>query len=171
MTAAKPGSAKRATKGGTRRGSTRKYNAKGEHIVLNGKPVWIPSAAQAVRLRQLIVMQEQGLIENLRAEVPVDLVVNKKRICRYRCDHVYDLLDVQGRSVRTVWEDVKGLLTPDFKLKHKLFDALMAPEHLSLIAVPNWNERSKYMKDQGLKASHFSIEEWFATNWSGRVPD
>lgn len=167
---AKGGSAKRASKGGKRAGF-KKYNAAGERIVLHGSEVWIPSAAQAVRLRQLIEMEKTGMIEDLKAEVRIPFIVNNHKITVYRVDHLYYEVDPQGRRSRRIYEDVKGLITPEFKLKHKLFNALMHPEKLSLIEVPDWNERSKYQKEQGLKASHFSIEEWFATNWKDRLPD
>lgn len=168
---ARRGFAGRATKGGKRAGSTKKFNAAGEHVILHGSPVWIPSHAQAVRLKQLIDMEERGLIDGLRAEVPVDLVVNRVRVCRYRCDHVYYSVDVTGRRDQLIYEDVKGLLTPDFKLKHKLFDALMAPDRLRLIASPNWNDRSASQKAKGLKVKDFSIEDWFEENWKDRLPE
>lgn len=164
------GFAKRASKGGKGAGSSKKFNAAGRHVLLHGSPVWIPSEAQAIRLEQLIQMEEDGVITELRAEVPVDLIVNRIRICRYRCDHVYFSVDAQGRRDQLIYEDVKGLLTPDFKLKHKLFDALMAPDRLRLIASPNWNDRSASQKEKGLKVKDFSIRDWFDEHWKNKIP-
>jgi hypothetical protein len=92
------------------------------------------SAAQAERYRQLLVMQEAGTIINLRTEVPFDLTVNNQLICRYRADFCYDLPDERGEPSDSRTEDVKGMVTPEFALKLKLFNALHHPP-LSVIHV------------------------------------
>ncbi len=108
-----------------RRSSFKKYNARGERVLLHGKEVWIPSAIQAVRLRQLIKMEEAGTIGNLRAEVRFPVVINNLKVFDYRCDHVYDELDERGVPGRLIYEEVKGFITPEYRLKKKVFQAVM----------------------------------------------
>lgn len=133
----------------------KKYNARGEHIEHAGKQVWIPSAIQAVRARQLIMMERVGTIGNLRFEVRVPLVVNNKKVCDYRCDHVYDVLGERGTELRTVWEEVKGFITPEYRLKKKLFEATTG------------NKISEIMTPGGGKKQVALLE----TEWQNRIPD
>lgn len=137
-----------------------KYNASGEHV--NG--VWCASAAEAERYRNLLRMDMQGMIDNLVTQPNYKLVVNNHLICGYRADFSYDLIDEQGNVIGHRIEDVKGFETTDFKLKRKLFDALM-PVKLSVIAV-------------GGKAVHperpeegRTVQGWLFVNWLDRIPD
>ncbi len=116
-TAAKSGSAKRATKGGKRRG---KYNASGERV--NG--VWMASASQAERYRQLLKMEQDGLIANLKTEVPYHLTVNNRKITTYRLDFLYDEINDRGQEMRRIYEEVKGFVTPQYRITKKLFEAI-----------------------------------------------
>lgn len=131
-----------------------KYNAKGEHVEIDGKRVWIASAGQAERARQLMAMREAGVIDNLRLEVPVILTVNNMKICTYRVDAMYEVIDERGAPVRLVYEEVKGLPTADWKLKRKLFDATQGTK-LSIVQLPG---------------GKVSSVDWMRENWAGRLP-
>jgi hypothetical protein len=163
-TTAKRGSAPAATKGGSPSGRHGKFNAKGEHV--NG--VWMASEAQAERYRQLLRMEMDGTIGGLRTEVPFDLVVNNKKICTYRADFVYAVLDERGERRREVVEDVKGMITPEFRLKAKLFAALM-PWPISLVEV-----KGKLVPVDGegnrIKGAAASSAAWMHREWAGRIP-
>ena len=100
-----------------------KYGAHGRHVVLDDKPIWCASEAEAQRLEQLIELRTKGDIDNLQAQVPYDIVLNNIRCGTYRADFRYDVIDDRGAVLRTVVEDVKGLITEVFALKRKLIEA------------------------------------------------
>lgn len=139
-----------------------KYNAKGEHVTIDGKEVWIPSAAQAERARQLIALREAGTIDGLRLEMPVPLDVNGRRVCIYKVDAAYDVVDPRGAPLRRVYEEVKGLPTADWRLKKKLFEAVEGVK-LSVIQVA---DRKEWPNERG-----YSSAQWMRDNWAGRLPD
>lgn len=159
-TGARPGSAA----GAGRRG---KFNANGRHI--NG--TWFASEAEAERFLQLQEMLEAGKIGDLRVQVHFDLVVNNAKICGYRSDFAYWVLDEQGRPTREVIEDVKGMETPEFKIKLKLFNATQ-PVPLSIIAVKGKARHSTrpQLSDKTGKPVG-SIAGWMDLHWKNRLPD
>lgn len=111
------GTAKRTgKKPGPKRG---KYNAKGEHI----DGIWFASGAEAKRYKQLLDIQEQGLIEDLELQVKYAVTVNNQHICNYLADFRYRVVDELGRTLRVVVEDVKGMMTDLYSLKRKLVQA------------------------------------------------
>jgi hypothetical protein len=69
------------------------------------------SKAEAARWQELKIMQVGGLISGLHRQVRYDLFAGIK----YVSDFEYE------RDGRLVTEDVKGIQTPVFKLKAKLF--------------------------------------------------
>jgi len=151
----------------TASGRKGKFNAGGEHV--NG--IWMASEAQAERYRQLLAMQDAGRIAELRTEVTFDLVVNNKLICRYRADFTYQVVDEYGRELRLVIEDVKGMETPEFKLKHKLFDAIMVTP-LSIIEVKGkarHSTRPRLSDKTGKPVG--STAGWMDLHWKDRIPD
>lgn len=77
------------------------------------------SKAEAARYCELKILQRQGLISDLRLQVPFNLPVNGVLICKYIADFVY--LDADGRMVV---EDKKGVKTPVYRLKSKLMLAV-----------------------------------------------
>ena len=77
------------------------------------------SKAESQRYGELNMMLRGGLIHGFEMQVPYDLEVNEIHICRYIADFVVTWPD----GVITV-EDVKGVQTPDFKLKKKLMWAI-----------------------------------------------
>lgn len=76
------------------------------------------SKAEADRWGQLVVMQQAGLITNLRRQVAYPIDVNGLRVCSYVADHVYE------ENGQTIVEDVKGKPTPVYTLKKKLMLAV-----------------------------------------------
>lgn len=68
-------------------------------------------------------MKREGKVSFLEVQPEYDLVVNGKLICRHRPDFSYINNDPCGRCKPTV-VDVKGVKTPDWSIKHKLFCAL-----------------------------------------------
>lgn len=99
-----------------------KFNAKRTPLFINGKRVMFPSKAQAKRYFDLMHMQGRGEISALKREVPVDLTINGRKVCRMVWDAVY------VRNNRMVYEDVKGATKTVayrlFCIKRDLFLAL-----------------------------------------------
>lgn len=144
-----------------------KFNANGEHI----DGIWFASEAEAERYRQLKAMADAGTIANLKTQVTFDLVVNNVSICRYRADFTYDVVDDVGRVQRQVVEDVKGMVTDEFKIKHKLYDALM-PTPLSIIFIKGMarhSTRPRLSEKTGKPVS--SRAGWVDLHWKNRIPD
>jgi hypothetical protein len=83
-------------------------------------------------LRWLLLRQRErgGEIRNLQRQVPFQLVVNGFLICTYIADFTYDERDPKRDVLIAsgVWQpivdDAKGVETPEFKLKAKLFEAI-----------------------------------------------
>lgn len=69
----------------------------------------------------LKMMERDGLVKDLRRQVRFPLVVNGFKVCVWVADFVYH----DEASGRTEYEDCKGFRTKDYKLKSKLFRALM----------------------------------------------
>lgn len=93
-----------------------KYNAK--KTTVDG--IQFDSAKEAKRYTRLRDMQEAGEIQNLRLQVPFELLPSfecdgvKYRGMRYIADFVY------VRNGKQVVEDTKGVKTAEYKLKRKL---------------------------------------------------
>jgi len=116
-------------------------------------------------------MEAAETIGNLRPQVSYPLLVNNILITTYRADFSYDVLDERGRSIRSVIEDVKGMITPEFKLKHKLFDAIQ-PVKLSLIMVKGkavHPTRPALSEKTGKPV--VSNTGWMDLHWKGRIPE
>lgn len=93
-----------------------KYCAKATY--LDGKR--FASKKEAARYGQLKAMADAGYITNLATQVPFEINVNDKKICKYLADFQY--CDVQTGEI--VVEDVKGFRTDIYKLKKKLVEAI-----------------------------------------------
>lgn len=95
---------------------TSKYHAK--KTTIDG--IQFDSAKEAKRYVKLRDMEEAGEIEGLRLQVPFEILPSfecdgvKYRGMKYIADFVY-----YRNGVRVV-EDVKGVKTPEYKLKRKL---------------------------------------------------
>jgi len=96
-----------------------KYNAKGERI--DGR--WFASQAEARRYEQLKDLELGGTIEGLTCQPSFAITSHGVRICTYRADFQYHLLDERGRVEWTIIEDVKGMVTDVYDLKKKLLAA------------------------------------------------
>lgn len=77
------------------------------------------SKAEAKRYQELRLLEKAGKISGLELQVPFKLVAHGRSICKYLSDFNYYDNDL-GYGVT---EDVKGVLTPEFKLKARLFEA------------------------------------------------
>lgn len=137
-----------------------KFNAQGEHV--NGQ--WCASAAEAERYRQLLKMQDEGRIAGLVCQQRYPLVVNNVKITTYQADFTYDVVTDTGEVLRTIIEDVKGMLTDVFEIKHKLFDALN-PIPLTLI-----HKKGK-AKHPTIRPDEPSSEGWMHKHWADKIPD
>lgn len=86
------------------------------------------SKAEAARYQELLLMQKAGLISNLELQVPFILAPGcvldgrKKPPLKYIADFVYD---ENGRSVVC---DVKGKVTPIYRLKKHLMKTVLGLE-------------------------------------------
>lgn len=86
------------------------------------KGITFDSKAEHKRWMHLVLLQRAGEIRGLAMQVPFELIPAQKRPSGgnerptvYLADFVY----VDHRGVRVV-EDVKGVVTPEFRLKRKL---------------------------------------------------
>jgi hypothetical protein len=125
-TVAKRGGVRRVGKAGPRKN---KYNAAGERI----DGMWFASAAEGKRYLQLKVMVERNMIDNLRCQVKLPCVVNNRLICTYIADFAYVVIDDRGTAIRSVWEDVKGMITDVYKIKKKLVQAV---HNIEILEIP-----------------------------------
>ena len=62
--------------------------------------------------------QKAGRISNLSRQSEFTMTVNGKKICKYIADFCFSV------GPRSVVDDAKGMVTPTFRLKAKLFEAL-----------------------------------------------
>ena len=81
------------------------------------------SDMEATRWVLLRDKQADGTIENLRRQVPFELVVNDEKVGRYVADFTYHQALPDGRIVEVV-EDVKGKATELYRLKRNLMLAI-----------------------------------------------
>lgn len=84
------------------------------------------SKAEARRWDELRMLEKAGEITDLKRQVAYPLYVNDLLVGSYVSD--FDYLRIEdasdgGRRVRRVVEDVKGVQTPLFRLKAKMFEA------------------------------------------------
>lgn len=93
-----------------------KYGAK--PVVIDG--VRFASQAEGRRYRELKLLEKAGHIIALRLQPSFVLLAGdgKTRVGRYVADFSY--IDVKKGAM---WEDVKGVRTPVYKLKKKLVEA------------------------------------------------
>ena len=74
------------------------------------------SKKEAVRYMELCLLEDAGEIQDLRTQVPYELIPKQagERACIYKADFVYQ------QNGETVVEDVKGMRTDAYKIKRKL---------------------------------------------------
>ncbi len=95
-----------------------KYGAKRTEV----DGITFASKAEARRYSELKLMLVAGDIHGLMLQPSFDLHVNGMKVCRYVADFEYYRA---GSSEPTI-EDVKGVLTPAYRLKKKLMRAIHA---------------------------------------------
>jgi hypothetical protein len=78
------------------------------------------SIKEAGRYLQLKALEEIGEISDLELQPKFPVIVNEKKICNYIADFRYYK---KNNNFPTI-EDVKGFLTPIYKIKKKLVEAL-----------------------------------------------
>lgn len=83
------------------------------------------------------MLERAGAIAGLTRQIPFDLTVNGHLVCRYICDFVYVIPTTGERVV----EDAKGVLTPEFRLKAKLMEAIHG------IVVQVWTGKPQWSLD------------------------
>lgn len=92
------------------------------------------SKAEARRWGELKLLQRAGKLHGLNCQHSFDLTVAGKKIARYVADFIYfEEPQFSTASDRKVAEDVKGIETPVFKLKAKLFRALYPDWELRVV--------------------------------------
>ena len=91
-----------------------KYNA--VKTVVDG--IKFDSKKEARRYSQLKLMEKSGAISDLSLQPRFDLIVNGKKCGFYKADFKY------VENGKEVIEDVKGMLTPVYRLKKKLVKAI-----------------------------------------------
>ena len=105
-TTARPGYAGFATK--------HKYKAK--PVTIDG--IRFASQAEAKRYGELISLEAAGEISNLELQPKYPIVINGAKICTYIADFRY------FTNTSTIIEDVKGMITPVYRIKKKLVESL-----------------------------------------------
>lgn len=98
----------------------RKFN--NEPIIIDGKR--FASKAEGKRYTELRDGQRAGVFSKLERQPRFPIVINGVKICDYVADFRY--YDNERR--REVVEDVKGVKTPEYKLKKKLVLAVLGLE-------------------------------------------
>lgn len=76
------------------------------------------SKKEAARYKDLVLLVKAGKISELQLQQTFPIVVNGKKVCKYIADFTYI------ENGKLVVEDTKGMRTPLFKLKAKLFEAI-----------------------------------------------
>lgn len=90
-----------------------------------------PSMKEASRYAELVLMEQAGEITDLevdaRTPIRYELSVYGRKVATYRPDFRYRAFG------RIILEDVKGMKTPVFKLKERLFRALHPYAELRIV--------------------------------------
>jgi len=97
----------------------RKY--RNQPITIDG--LRFDSQAEARRWQQLKLLERAGVILELQRQVTFPIAWNGIKICSYRADFVYR----ETATGEQVIEDVKGMLTPEYRIKAKLMAAQGLP--------------------------------------------
>ena len=98
----------------TSKGNRSKYN--NQKTIVDG--IVFDSKKEATRFGQLKAMERAGIINDLKLQIPMPYELNGKKIFKYVCDFVYFHRDKN----ELIFEDVKGMKTPVYKLKKKLIE-------------------------------------------------
>lgn len=93
------------------------------HSKFNAKVVWVDgirfdSTWEGKRYSQLKLLERTGDISDLRLQIEYPLECNGVHICKYIADFVYN------RGGIEIVEDAKGFITPEYRIKRKLMQAI-----------------------------------------------
>ena len=89
--------------------------------------IMFDSKREAARYVELKEKLDAGIIQDLKLQPKFNCIVKGTKVCTYRADFEYLLVDdvgPQGQIGYYVVEDVKGYKTDVYKLKKKLVEAL-----------------------------------------------
>ena len=106
------------------------------------------SKLEARRANELALLERAGAITGLRRQVPFEMIVNGHLVCKYIADFTYTTTET-GESVV---EDVKGVLTPEFRLKAKLMEALHGIVIQVWTGKPQWSldtHKGRWLRQTG----------------------
>jgi hypothetical protein len=92
-----------------------KFNAK--RTELDG--IVFASKKESVRYSELRILEKSGVIRNLELQPKFLIEIDGKKICTYVADFCY----LDTKTKRLVYEDVKGMKTPVYRLKKKMVEA------------------------------------------------
>ena len=84
------------------------------------------SKKEAKRYSELKMMEKAGIITTLRLQPEFKCMVKGKKVCTYKADFEYLMVDEEGPDGQIgyyIVEDVKGFKTPVYRLKKKLVEA------------------------------------------------
>ncbi len=96
-----------------------KYRSK--PCVIDG--IRFASQREGKRYVELLLLQKAKKIKDLRLQPKYPISINNKKICTYIADfEYYRILD--GEVAEIITEDCKGFLTPVYRLKKKLLNAV-----------------------------------------------
>lgn len=109
---------------------TGKYNNRGFRI----DEIFFHSEAEANRYVQLKALAAAGRINRIETQVNYVINIDGHNICSYLADFRYAILDRDGNVTALAVEDVKGLATPEYRLKKKLVEAKHRIEIIELPA-------------------------------------
>ena len=77
------------------------------------------SIRESKRYRDLKLLNDAGHISHLSLQPIFHIEINGRKICKYIADFHY--IDASGKEI---FEDVKGMKTPVYRLKKKLVEAV-----------------------------------------------
>jgi len=89
--------------------------------------IMFDSKKESERYKYLKDRMDAGIIQDLKLQPKFECIVKGKKICTYKADFEYLILDEEGPQGQIgyyVVEDVKGFKTPMYRLKKKLVEAL-----------------------------------------------
>lgn len=96
--------------------ATKPKKYRNKSVVIDG--IRFDSIAESKRYEQLRLLQQYHKISGLELQPKYDLCVGSMKICGYRADFRY-----RDESGKEITEDVKGFLTPVYRIKKRLMKA------------------------------------------------
>jgi hypothetical protein len=82
------------------------------------------SKLEAGHAQNLDILKKAGKVKKWERQIPIDLMANGVKICRYYCD-----FKVWWKDGRVTLEETKGIETDVYRIKRKLLEALYLPAH------------------------------------------